>query len=808
MLLTLARWFRACLTKSGTIICALALLSVPSWAAIANVGSCSATATSCTLSATGTGDLNVFWAYRSGSTTAPALPAGNTNIGTFATSAGGTTGVGRLYCRLASSGADTGSGTATNATAVAGLSYSGVSAPSNLSASCAGMGVAQGTTANAKASTTATFGSFTILNSSDWVAAFLGDSAGSSCTPTTLSSRSTTGDVHAFDTNGTVSSWGGDSCTVSSSTWISATFALLAPPALAIGSNPQLKRSYGIFSEWNGVAGNTTTSFQQFMDGSGEPRAAVSGDLVVIGVYFPSTVTLTISDSTGGSNTWTQDATNTDAGTSTIFRLYHSVLSATTTSITFTTSVAINSFRAGTFVFYNVAASPVDGTAICASAIVPTQNFGSTIQTGNITTTVDGDLIFQIVFDEGGGGGGLTNPTSLIAPGDNQQLLSADRFLGSGAQYFVQTTHGAVNPGMSIIQVPSPATFATSATCAVAFKPGASGTAPGAGASVIHQQLLFPGGTAGPILAQLPSSGNFIGIIVDINTFTGVPTDNHANTYVAISNATGTDAQIEYSCNATTANNLVFSQPFTSGGGNTLWVLYDVAGIATSSCLDTAATVPGGGDTSVLTNPSSGASRNGASQSGTTSTGSGVGGAPTLIPSAGNTDFFLMAGSNGLGPTIGLSPIVFSYINGTNTIGDGNTVNNGDHAGYYRSASSVSVTITFGASNVNSWSGVMAGFKQAPATGGQEWQNNSGSAMSLSQYAWQIITIAFGLNLAVLLIGLQGKVRDRAVREVTKLKEFAFLKLKDVELRRNQSQLNAFLKKDEEKIKVPKCRSS
>jgi hypothetical protein len=103
------------------VLFCMAFCATPSHAAIANAGNCAATATSCTLSATATGDINLFAAYRSSSATAPSLPAGYTNIGTFSQS---TTSF-RLYCKVATSGADTGSGTAANATHVAGVSYSG-----------------------------------------------------------------------------------------------------------------------------------------------------------------------------------------------------------------------------------------------------------------------------------------------------------------------------------------------------------------------------------------------------------------------------------------------------------------------------------------------------------------------------------------------------------------------------------------------------------------------------------------------------------------------------------------------------------
>jgi hypothetical protein len=747
----------------------LVLFCVPSWAAIANVGSCAAgtvgtPVNNCTLSATGAGDLNVFWAYRSGSTTAPALPAGMTNIGTFGSGAGGTTGVGRLYCKLASSGSDTGSGTATNATGVAGLSYSGINAPSNLSAACAGMGVAQGNTQTAKTSTTVTYPLLTLLQS-NWVAAFMGGSA-ATCTPASgLASRSSTTAVNALDTNGAVSSFSAETCTVSSETWISVDFVLLVPAALATGSNPQLKRSYGIFTNEAAVGGSTTT-YQQFMDPSGS-RQAVAGDLVVIFVTFPDADTLTISDSTAGSNTWTQDATANGTASSDTHRIYHSILAASISSITFTLSAASDAFGAGILVFYNVATSSiVDGTATCKTDITPSFNFGSTIQSTAITTTANGDLVVQFIRDEDGGNLGAANTILAIAPGDGQQFVTADKFMGTGAQYFVQASAGSIQPGMSLIQTGSlPVGNTTYATCTAAYKAGSGGTAP-SGAGIVHQQLIYPAGTAGPIVLQFPSSGNLLVMIDDLPSFTSAASDSQSNTYALIANTSAgsaTDAKIEYAGNATTANNLALSQPFTSAGNNTLWVLYDVAGMATSSVLDTGATVPGGGDTSVITATSSGASRNGGTQSGTTATQ-----APTLIPSSGRTELFIMAGSNGTGPVTSLTNATYSYINGTNAIGDGNSVNNGDHSGYAFSASSVSVTLNFGGTETNSWSAIMAAFNSAPAgvTENMGWFSGNKEIVD-------IIKIGLGIQIGLWLFSIRAKAQAAVLREILKVKKRA-----------------------------------
>lgn len=218
---------------------------VPAQASISRNGFCTATGTSCTRSATSTGDLVVSFAFRSGSTTAPSLPGSNTSITTIATSAGGTVGSIRVACRRASSGSDTGSGTFTNATSVASISYSGTAVVST--ASCNAVGIAIGgngcgtaTDCWAKTSTTTTYKGITLSdpNNNSWIIGFMAGSASSTCTPASLTSVSGTGTILANDSNATVSSFADDTCTVSSETWMSYTLEIISSCVnLNLGNN-------------------------------------------------------------------------------------------------------------------------------------------------------------------------------------------------------------------------------------------------------------------------------------------------------------------------------------------------------------------------------------------------------------------------------------------------------------------------------------------------------------------------------------------------------------------------------------------
>lgn len=207
------------------------LLCVPSFAAIARDGSCSTSGTSCTLSATNTGSLILVFAYRTGSLTAPTLPASNTLVTSAATTSGGTTGSYIVYCRQAASAGDTNTTAATNASGVAAVSYSGTSITGTVGCNTQAVGAIAATFA--KASTTISYPGITLYNTgnTDWVAAFAGASITSgTCTPTGMTQLATgtgSGTRTVYDTNATVSTWTTQTCSVSSDTWMTVVLEIL-----------------------------------------------------------------------------------------------------------------------------------------------------------------------------------------------------------------------------------------------------------------------------------------------------------------------------------------------------------------------------------------------------------------------------------------------------------------------------------------------------------------------------------------------------------------------------------------------------
>lgn len=198
------------------------LLCSPLWASIARTGNCpGAAATSCTFSATATNDVKVVVAFRSGNVTPPTLPAGWTSIVTGT----GTTSSYRVGCNISSSSGDTGSGTWTNATDIAGASYSG--AATSTTANCNSDAVianSLGANTGNSASENYTATSFRQSQTSlDWSIGVGMHKTSTNCTPTGMTSVTSGGGGPAVifnDSNATATTWAGASCAVTSGVWL------------------------------------------------------------------------------------------------------------------------------------------------------------------------------------------------------------------------------------------------------------------------------------------------------------------------------------------------------------------------------------------------------------------------------------------------------------------------------------------------------------------------------------------------------------------------------------------------------------
>ena len=228
--------------------------------------------------------------------------------------------------------------------------------------------------------------------------------------------------------------------------------------------------------------------------------------------------------------------------------------------------------------WYNLTCS-LDGSSV-------NTGFTSSITAGNITTTTDGDLLYQAAIEDGGT---YSETWTGSAP---WALLSAERGVGGvstpqAAQYQIQATHGSINSTASMNSADS------WNTVAVALKAAAAGTVPPAGMRIVHmQEEAIIAGENGPFVLQFPSSGNLIisasndGPQFDV---AGIR-DGNGNSYTqigaAFSDGTGSgsgDLQTFYAANAVTSTNMSITYSMTGNplGGSTFF-LYDVTGASSS----------------------------------------------------------------------------------------------------------------------------------------------------------------------------------------------------------------------------------
>lgn len=206
------------------------------WAGIGIIsvtGTCAAAASSCTLSATKTGDLQIFVAVDVGSATIPSLPGSTTSIVT--TTGGSSTSevTVRIFCKDASSSGDTGSGTATNAVQITGISYAATGVTSTAACNTSGIGGIKSAT-GANASTTMTCGNIVSMTHSDgtsWVACaqILGQTT--PCSISGMIQKATSGSGASssiYDTETGVSSWATQTCTTATSSNVGYVMEILA----------------------------------------------------------------------------------------------------------------------------------------------------------------------------------------------------------------------------------------------------------------------------------------------------------------------------------------------------------------------------------------------------------------------------------------------------------------------------------------------------------------------------------------------------------------------------------------------------
>ena len=465
---------------------------------ISRTGSCSAATSSCTLSAAATGNLNLFFAYSSGSSTPPSLPSGYTSIATGNANNGGTTGSYLLYCKVASSPFDTSSGTAQNASAVAGVSYTGTTVDTLAvpGTDCPVTGVSILVQNSAASSTTITYGGLTVENPNNWIVAFLGDSAGSACTSSNLTGVSSAGGVAVSDSNGTVSSFSQGTCSVTSSTWISVVLQVRGADPIP-ASSPGLYRSWG-YAGTSGNNGEYGNPWYFALETSG-PRQLAAGHLLLLYLKYPSpgvSVSSVTDNGAGGGNSYSLETSCSDSNHT--YAVYYTLASEPATQIQVNFSAAVDDFQAVYRIYDQISSSsPFDGPGECTTGITPTNDQVSNVQAGVYTTSINNDLIDAQFWDSVGTTGASAQTYQEFGSGFTG--LYADPVYGGLGEYATQSTAGAINPGAGYAS----SSLDTYAAIVVAIEQGSSGPLPGSGIGIVRSEMFYDNGLPSPQLVPL-----------------------------------------------------------------------------------------------------------------------------------------------------------------------------------------------------------------------------------------------------------------------------------------------------------------
>jgi hypothetical protein len=572
----------------------LLLLCASAWAAVSRDGSCAAATTACTVGTGGSGvsasgDLAIFFAYRNASTTPPTLPSGYTSI---ATSTGGATNSFRVYCHEASGGSDA-SGTATSATGIIGLWYSGTGVPST--AACATQAVAIGVVASGNQSsgtavTSVTYPSLTTSSGgmTSWIVGFMGDTvATDDCTPSGMTAvTSNVGNVISSDTNGAVASWAGGTCTVTAATYRTFVLEILAASP-ATGGTPTCQNFTDQSEPLNAV-----------FTGAGYLRLYAPRNLLVGNSYFvfvTSSVgdTITVTDSANDSYYTAitkEDTTNTQIVT--LFYAPNVAAGANQIEVHYSTSDQ----------WITAQGMECTGVATANAVDVTSGNFAqsNTITAGSATPTASGELVIQGTWND------WTNPTSVTSFTAGSQtnitwaLANADRAVGIAMQWGVYNSTAALNATMA-----QTGTSTGFVSVSAFFKTALAGTAfPASGIQIDAMKTLWILPTAsGAPYGTFPRTEQFACPAADNamvvqwvgpspDTLTGI-TDSDSNTWTS----TGTAAcnisctQSYYAQNATVsaAQNLTFS----GSNGDDSAKLYCIRGASAGSFFDKTSTNSG-----------------------------------------------------------------------------------------------------------------------------------------------------------------------------------------------------------------------
>lgn len=322
----------------------------------------------------------------------------------------------------------------------------------------------------------------------------------------------------------------------------------------------------------SGVAGSGTGGSQTngvYICPFAEPT--LSHNFISVNLFYApasSPQTLTVSDSAG--NTYTQDVTSTTANSNTqqIYHLANAAAGITYVKLSFSGGSTSTGFvNVIISEWYNVAASSPLDVASCNSAT------STSVTAGSMTIGTSGDLVVQHVFSDNS-----ASATSFAVGSQFTTNLFAASDLNDGAalEYGTYSSTGSLNATFS--QVPGH----PFASCAAAFKPESSGTAPSGNRIQMVSHAQAGVGASSTFRLQVPMSGNLF-VISALNgddVITGLsssPSCNWSTVGQPYTDAQGFNStQIYYAIGCSGSNTLAITVTTSGSDNGDTYMIYDV----------------------------------------------------------------------------------------------------------------------------------------------------------------------------------------------------------------------------------------
>jgi hypothetical protein len=326
------------------------------------------------------------------------------------------------------------------------------------------------------------------------------------------------------------------------------------------------------------------------------PNGAQAGNAIIFACYWnDQTITTTATDE--NSQTYTNVKGIVNGTDNTAMNLFVSLNVASGTrrpKVTYSAGAANQSCAA--FEANNIATS--SATDITASRVTS----GTTLSSGSMTTTSDGDLIVHCVRIANPGSH-TTNPSYTADTGFTLLVPDGPGFFV--CEWGVQTTHGAINPTIT-------SSFSVAANGAdsvtIALKKASSGGLPPAGIYLKSLQTYnVPGNLNAPSQTsytfQFPCSGTNVFMAVQINGIAGFstpvssvtnsPSTTWSHTTFTASSSGNETTQWYYSQLGSGSDTQTFTINFSSAQGNIRPAAFCVTGADNSAAFDTSTTATG-----------------------------------------------------------------------------------------------------------------------------------------------------------------------------------------------------------------------